>query len=247
MTNKTSEPMALRQVHTTTDYGRFTSIDGNRNLNLLHLQRLKKSIQENYLFTIILVNEKFQIIDGQHRYEVIREFGLPLHYIICDGYGLPEVHILNATSKTWNADDYLDGYIKLGRTDYIKYKQFKDKYEFSHNCCMAILSNTQSAPSGTRIQNFYDGKFEISNYKKAVEFAEAICLLQPLYPGYNRNHFILAMLQLMKKPQFEFAEFIGKLRLQPSTLFDCQSVSQYVSLIEEIYNYRRRDKVNLRY
>jgi len=71
--------------------------------------------------------------------------------------------------------------------------------------------------------------------------------LQPLYPGYNRNHFILAMLQLMKKPQFEFAEFIGKLRLQPSTLFDCQSVSQYVSLIEEIYNYRRRDKVNLRY
>jgi hypothetical protein len=247
MTNKTSEPMAMRQVHTTTDYGRFTSIDGNRNLNLLHLQRLKKSIQENYLFTIIIVNERFEIIDGQHRFEAVKEFGLPLHYIICEGYGLEQVHILNATSKTWNADDYLDGYIKLGKADYVTYKKFKDKYNFSHNCCMAILGNTASTPSGSRIQNFYDGKFQISNYKKSIEFAECICLLEPLYAGYNRNNFILAMLQLMKKPQFEFTEFIAKLRLQPSAMFDCQDVSQYVSLIEEIYNYRRRDKVNLRY
>jgi hypothetical protein len=55
------------------------------------------------------------------------------------------------------------------------------------------------------------------------------------------------MIQLMRKPQFEFTEFIAKLRLQPSALFDCQTTAQYVSLIEEIYNYRRRDKVNLRY
>jgi hypothetical protein len=28
---------------------------------------------------------------------------------------------------------------------------------------------------------------------------------------------------------------------------DCTNTQQYVSLIEEIYNYRRREKVNLRY
>ena len=247
MTNKTIEPMALRQVHTTTDYGRFTSIDGNRNLNLLHLQRLKKSIQENYLFTIIIVNERFEIIDGQHRFEAVKEFGLPLHYIICEGYGLEQVHILNATSKTWNADDYLDGYIKLGKSDYIRYKQFKDKYDFPHNVCMPLLSGYNSNANGSHIKIFHNGDFKIGNYKEAVKIAEAVTLIAPLYDGYKKANFILAMIQLMRKPQFEFTEFIAKLRLQPSAMMDCQHVSQYVSLIEEIYNYRRRDKVNLRY
>jgi hypothetical protein len=242
-----TEPMALRQVHTTTDYGRFTSIDGNRNLNLLHLQRLKKSIQENYLFTIIIVNEKFEIIDGQHRFEAIKVFGLPLHYIVCEGYGLQEVQLLNANSKTWNADDYLEGYVKLGKTDYIRYKQFKNKYDFPHNACMPLLSDTNTVICGGMVKRFYNGEFKIGNYKKAIETAESINLIAPLYEGYKRKNFILAMMQLLNKEQFELTEFIAKLRLQPSALFDCQNISQYVSLIEEIYNYRRRDKVNLRY
>jgi ParB-like chromosome segregation protein Spo0J len=27
---------------------------------------------ENYLFTVIIVNEKYEIIDGQHRFDVIK-------------------------------------------------------------------------------------------------------------------------------------------------------------------------------
>ena len=38
-----------------------------------------------------------------------------------------------------------------------------------------------------------------------------------------------------------------KSKNQPSALTDCNDSKQYVSLIEEIYNYRRREKVNLRY
>jgi hypothetical protein len=239
-----TEPMALRQVHTTTDYGRFTSIDGNRNLNLLHLQRLKKSIQENYLFTIIIVNEKFEIIDGQHRFEAVKEFGLPLHYIICEGYGLPQVHILNATSKTWNADDYLDGYCRLGYPDYITYKRFKDTYDLDHNSCMSILG---SGLGGESVKEFYNGKFKVSDYFEAVNFVEKLNLIGAYYPGYKRRAFIRAMLSLTKNPNFVFIEFLNKLRLNPSSLTDCVNTTQYVTLIEEIYNYRRRDKVNLRY
>ena len=94
------EPMVKDyQVHTTEDYFMFKPIDGNRNKNLLHINRLKKSMAENYLFTVIIVNEKYEIIDGQHRFHVIEELKLPLNYIVCKGYALEEVHILNANSK----------------------------------------------------------------------------------------------------------------------------------------------------
>jgi hypothetical protein len=40
---------------------------------------------------------------------------------------------------------------------------------------------------------------------------------------------------------------LGSLDKFMGSLVDCANTSQYVSLIEEIYNYRRREKVNLRY
>lgn len=60
MKNLKTEPMVKHsnQVHTTTDYFLFKSIEGNRNKNLLHINRLKKSMSENYLFTVIIVNDK---------------------------------------------------------------------------------------------------------------------------------------------------------------------------------------------
>ena len=148
MNNLKTEPMVKHsnQVHTTTDYFLFKSIEGNRNKNLLHINRLKKSMSENYLFTIIIVNEKYEIVDGQHRFDVIQELKLPLNYVVCKGYGLTEVHILNQNSKTWNADDYLDGYCRLKYTHYLKYSEFKERYGFGHVECMTILGGYTSNP-----------------------------------------------------------------------------------------------------
>ena len=54
-------------------------------------------------------------------------------------------------------------------------------------------------------------------------------------------------MSLFKNPNFEFTEFLQKLKIQPTALQDCTNVTNYKVLIEEIYNYRRREKVNLRY
>jgi hypothetical protein len=248
MNNYKVEPMVKHsnQVHTTTDYFLFKPIDGNRNKNLLHINRLKKSMNQNYLFTVIIVNEKYEIIDGQHRFEVIQELQLPLHYIICSGYGLTEVHILNANSKTWNADDYLEGYCKLGYKDYLIFADFKHKYQIGHNECISLLSNW-SYSNSDNTKEFYEGKFKVKNLMLAEEYIEKILMIEPYYAGVRRRAFVGAMLQLFSNKNFEFTEFLQKLKTQPTALQDCTSASNYKVLIEEIYNYRRREKVNLRY
>jgi hypothetical protein len=199
MKTQTNEPMVKHsnQVHTTTDYFLFKPIEGNRNKNLLHINRLKKSMADNYLFTVIIVNEKYEIIDGQHRFDVIQEFKLPLNYIVCNGYGLNEVHILNQNSKTWTSDDYLDGYCKLGYKDYLKYKEFKELYGIGHYECMCLLNGSQlSNPT----QVFFTGDFKIKNYNEACKIIEKIMLVEPYYQEWKRRSFILAMLQLFKNP-----------------------------------------------
>lgn len=244
-----NEPMVKQsnQVHTTTDYFLFKPLDGNRNINQLHVNRLKKSMAENYLFTVLIVNENYEIIDGQHRFEVIRELGLPLNYVVCTGYGLNEVHIFNVNSKNWNADDYLEGYCKLEYPEYLKYAEFKEKYQFGHSECIALLKGVNHHSSASYYFDFYNGTLKIKDYNKACEIADKIQIIGTYYDGYKRRLFILAMLKLFNNKNFEFIDFIQKLKSQPSALMHCSNVEQYIMLIEEIYNYRRRDKVSLRY
>jgi hypothetical protein len=233
----------MKQVHTTKDYSLFKSIEGNRNKNLLHINRLKKSMSENYLFTVLIVNEHYKIIDGNHRFDVIQELGLPLNYIICEGYGLNEVHILNQNSKTWNADDYLTGYCNLGYEDYIKYAEFKERYKLGHNETMALLLNNTTKS----LDMFYKGEFKIKNLWYAEDLIEKIFLIKPYYSGIKRRSFIFTMMALSRNKNFIFSEFLQKLKIQPASLKDCTNVENYKALIEDIYNYHRREKVNLRY
>jgi hypothetical protein len=231
-------------VHTTTNYSLFKSIDGNRTKNNAHVKRLKKSMQEKYLFTVITVNEKYEIIDGQHRFDCIQELGLPLNYIICSDYGLDEVHRLNAISKNWNSDDYMHGYADLGLSEYVEYRKFKNKYKFGHHETLIVLSGVADVPTRA---SFYEGTFKIKNLKDAYHFAECVLKIKPLYSGYNRRYFLYALISLFKKQNFDFDTFLHKLSLQPTALVDCAKTTQYLDLIEQIYNYRNRNKVNLRF
>jgi len=241
---KVPMPNNSKQVHTTTDYHLFKSIDGNRNKNLLHINRLKKSMSEHYLFTIIVVNEKNEIIDGNHRFVVIKEFKLPMNYVVCEGYGLSEVHILNQNSKTWNMDDFLDGYCALGYTDYLTYRKFKEDYNLGHNEVLTLLAGVGQ---GGKNSGFYEGRLKIKNIKEAIKTIDTILLVQPYYNGCKRRGFIYAMIGLLKNKRFDITEFLNKLKQQPTALMDLPTTTAYVELIEEIYNYRRRDKINLRY
>jgi hypothetical protein len=242
-----NEPMVKNsnQVHTTKDYFLFKSIDGNRTKNNLHVKRLLKSMEEKYLFNVIIVNENYEIIDGQHRFECIKKLELPMHYIVCEGYGLPEVHKLNANSKNWKVDDFLTAYCDLGMEDYIMFRDFKNKYKFGVNECFTLL--VSGGYSGEAYKVFSSGKMKIKSINEAEYKANLILSTAPYYKGYLRRYYVFAINTLLGKPQFDFNEFIQKLKQQPTTLVDCTCQSAYIELIEEIYNYRRREKINLRF
>lgn len=241
-------PMNTIQVHTTTDYSLFKTLNGNRDVNHLHLSRLKESMKIKHLTTIIMVNEKFEIIDGQHRFLISQELKLPINYIISKNYGLAEVQILNANMKNWQTIDYVNGYCDLGYQDYIIYRDFVNEYGFQNQIALLLLSNEHVGGRKINpITNFKEGKFKVKDLNNAKKMAEKIMMIEPYYKGFLRRSFIISLVSMFKNENFEFTEFIAKLKQQPTTLQDCTNTTQYKVLIEEIYNYRRREKINLRY
>lgn len=234
------------RVITTREYKIFKPLDGNRNTNPMHLKRLMESMKKAYLFSPIIVNEKYEVIDGQHRLYCAKKLNLPVYYIICKGYGLREVQILNANSKNWSADDYLDGYCDLKIKDYVTYREFKKKYGFGHRETQALL---EGGLVSRTMQAFYMGEFKIKDYASAVEMADKVMRIEPYFIDFKLRSFVLAMIQVLKNENFSIDEFIAKLKLQPLALQKCATSEQYKMLIEDLYNYRRKDKnkINLRF
>lgn len=231
-------------VYQTKNHSLFKSLGGNRDVNKAHVKRLVNSMNERVLFSPIIVNENMQVIDGQHRLTALTELNKPVNYIIVEGYGLNEVQLLNMNSKNWSSDDYMNGYCDLNKKDYILYREFKEKYGFGHSECQSLLSGVATANDQRK---FYSGNFKIKDYKAAIDKAEKICMVSQYYDGYKRRSFVFAMMSLFEKENFEFTQFLQKLKIQPTALMDCTNVNNYKLLIEEIYNYRSRNKVNLRY
>lgn len=238
----------INQVMMTTDYSIFKNVTGNRNINKIHLKRLKASIEEKHIMVPIIVNQRYEIIDGQHRFQSAKDLRKPVYFIKINGLELPDIHRLNNNLKNWQADDYLAGYCELGLEDYLIYRDFKEKYGFGHDETKTFLSGTLSS-DGNQVDHFRNGTFKVRDLKTAEKNAEKIIMIGQYYDGYRRRAFVKAMLQLFSNKDYNHAEFLNKLSYQSRSLVDCINFKQYLTLIEEIYNYKRckDNKINFRF
>jgi hypothetical protein len=246
-------------IYKTTNYGQFKRIIGNRPEDERHIRRLMISYQEEYLEPIITVNEKKEIIDGQHRLEAAQRLGLPIWYREMPGWGLREIQRSNSINSTWNTRNFLHSYCELGIKPYQQFKQFIGEYpDFGIKSAECIVTGfTSKAPnSKTMIVNgkksiknnpFRSGELQISNLEEAYGRAAEIMKYKPLYDGYNKLTFVRTMVGLLKNRHFNNDVMIHKLSLQPRALIHCRTVDQYKVLMEEIYNYKNRVKVSFRF
>ena len=239
-------------ISTTTNYSMFKFINGNRDINPLHVRRLKESFQQKPLLSIIIVNEKYQIIDGQHRFQVHMELGLPINFVVAYGYGVSEVQTLNVNGSDWKKSDFLKGYIKKGLQDYIEFQNFQRVYpDLNFSTCVKLLSGfrsdgTKSLGNGlkTKSIDFESGNFKIKDLAKSYKYADMIMEYKRFFPKFNDNSFIVSLMFLFEHPDFKHKEMIKKLELQPSSLISCKNQKQYLSILQDIYNHHRKgDKV----
>jgi hypothetical protein len=236
----------INQVLETNDYSLFSKLDGNRKINKAHINRLKKSIKNESLCVPIIVNEKYEIIDGQHRFQCWESLKLPVYYIIVAGYGLPQVQRINANSMNWKLMNYAESYCDLGNKHYCKYIDFKKRYNLGDYESIAMLQGNEKG-SGKNFDLFRNGLFQINRWKEACFEAEQINKISEFYDGYKRRTFVFAMLHLLKHDNFDMSQMLRKIKLRRTELVHCINSEQYLVLLQKLYNYKQSNKVNLIY
>jgi hypothetical protein len=236
-----------QQVYITSDYSKFRNLQGNRDINRAHVNKLKESmLQEVLTDSFVSVNENMVITDGAHRYTALKELGLPVRYIVTKGYGLSQAQRRNQNARTWKPGDFLKGYCDTGNPDYLMFKKFQERYKFTHGESLTLLTGS-STDSRENTHLFQQGKFKVKSYGDACRMADQLEAIGAYYPNYRRRSFVQAMITLFNDPRFNFDTFMRKLSIQPKALVDCVNSKDYIELIEDIFNYKNRDKVNFRF
>ena len=98
-------------IMVTENYDMFKKIGGNRKINKANYSKIVKSMKEEQLIIPIVVNEKYEIIDGQHRFTACKDLGKPVYFYMVRGYGLEQVKRANIASSNWKKENYLDMFI----------------------------------------------------------------------------------------------------------------------------------------
>lgn len=237
----------------TTDYSRFKLMHGNRRLDQMHIKRLMESFKNKYLFSPILVNQKMEIVDGQHRFFAAKNLGLSINYIIVKGYGIDEVQVLNTNSSNWTGKEYLQMYVDRGFEPYLQMKKFMEDFpDFGIKSAIKIITNGEDEEGkGTFLdpkkKDFQEGRLKIPNLPLAYLNANRIMQYKKYFDSYSHLRFVSAMISIFKIPKFNNDDLLHKLSKNPRALVPCQNIEQYKELLEKIYNHHRRDKVNFRF
>lgn len=234
----------------TEDYGLFKSVQGNRVVDPNHVQKLLDAIEAHNLLERfpILVNDKMEVIDGQHRLAAAAALQVPIFYEIEKGLTLNDVIQINTSSRSWTMANYVDSFIELGKKDYQKLKDFKHEYDLSWSIATYLLAGeTNRKGSASRTQVVKQGNFVASRTIAGKEAAELIAALKPLSAFNTCADAALApaIIALLKLDEFDSARLLGKLKVHGLQLQRRVNSRYYLLELEEIYNFQARDKVKL--
>lgn len=249
-------------VYKTKRYDAFKFIKGNRDVN--HSEAIKKSMSEyGSLMCVITVNENMEIIDGQNRFIAAKELGEPVYYFVAEGYGIKETRIMNQSAKNWSAQDYINSYADDGKKGYLDLKKLQEMFpDLPASMIVYIAKGNLSNNSGygtdayqrsnngnvaRKVKTIQKGEFEVQDMEKAIALGNMIMSYKGLddnrRPIYKRREFIAAIIKLNRIDEFDEglnAEIVKKIKAYPRQFVPCVSSDDYIRMLEEILNYKRR-------
>lgn len=226
------------QIQSTTDYKKFTFIDTNREVNRGHVEALKRAFEEVGNLTAvqpILVNEKFQIIDGQHRFVAASELGAPVFYTQQQGLTVNDARSMNVLQKGWNVDDYAQSYAKSGHRPYQVYMKLREDFGYTHSIILAYSAVNGAFKGG--FAEFKRGEFEIEDEaltRDRLNKLEEIADIMPVV--YGSRDFAYAFLKVLVNENYDHERMVEKARSAGATMRLYGSVTEYLRALEDMYN-----------
>lgn len=247
-----SRAVSKNEIMETTDYDIFILVGGNRAVDKQHVARLKRKMIDNGNLTQsfpIVVNEKMEVIDGQHRLTALKELDWPVFYTVQKHLTLDTVRAINTASKNWSWKDYAESYASLGNEEYKRflamYHHFGYNYAILHYYAMGGHSGskgtrTEDVGRSSRTSKFFKGDFKFPDQAKTFE---QLKLLQEVEDVLMPDHTMNRELAYALHTAFTSEDYDHKRMLDKMESYGVTAIRRYrtrldyLRALEDIYNW----------
>lgn len=101
----------IGKVYETDDYDLFNFKKENREVDRKKVEKLKNRILEDgRQLNPIIVNSRFEIYEGQHRFVALSELGWTIKYIIDRNLQISDIRSMNISQNKWSLMDFIHTY-----------------------------------------------------------------------------------------------------------------------------------------
>lgn len=233
--------MPVEAIQQTNKYSMFRQITANREVDEKHVKRLIAAIKEKNMLPLnpILVNDKMEVIDGQHRLEAARQMKYDIFYIVSKGITKEDVANLNSHSKNWTLVDYINYHTVEKKPGFDVLSGFICKNShIKHSLCIQLLSSDNSRNSN----ELKAGRIDVANIDNANTIVNYLNDIYNFFPHAYSRDCVLAMRKMFDSGNYDHELMMKQIAKQPRSLVQCVNVKQYVEMFEEIYNHGQHKK-----
>lgn len=232
-------------VYSTMDYTKFKKLDGNRDVTKSRVDKILMSIQKNgYICNPIIVNEKFEVIDGQARIEAFQKAGVPLEYIVRKGLSIKDCIALNVYQTKWTIMDYVCSYSNMGNISYSYLKKLCEM--FPEMNIPIIVSAIFGRGAGNASSNNYimQGKVvcDADQYQRAQDTLMWLRGLMPYIPKEKGAVTLIqrALIFAYNQPDIDIEKLTDRVRRYAASelVKPYLTVEGAMNALNAVYNYK---------
>lgn len=231
------------KVQKTKSYSKFRRLEGNRKLVELRVKKIMESIKKvGYIPSPIVVNEKWEVIDGQGRLEAVKRLDIPVWFIQVPGIGVDECIAMNINQGNWTMEDYIESYAETGNISYMYLLQMVRAYkkEFTNKVVLSVaMGKNDNSSKIIKNGEFQCDDIRFNNAMKKFNYLEKFKDALKNLKGH-KEYYYMALAYCYEDPEIDNERMVDKMTMMQANLIPVSSVHQALKSIEEIYNNRIR-------
>lgn len=231
------------QIQVTTNYDQFVILEDNRDVVEGHVDNLAK--EGNVTATQpIIVNERMEIIDGQHRFDGCKENGWPVYFIKREGLTIGTARKMNILQRSWRMEDFEKSYAADGNINYRKFRDLREEYGLAGTIVLIAIYN-----GNIRGKNelFRLGELEIDDEAATRARLDKLVEMRDAITHVPAQSFYASYIEILKLNGFDHRRMVRKTeQIGSQLLHRFGTASDYSRALEEVYNYAMPENNRMR-
>ena len=245
-----STTQASPRLRVTREYNRFVFDNENRPVDLPGHKKLMESMKKFGFIPAYPVHctngtgDRLTIVDGQHRVATAQKLGLPIWYVVCEEHEKLSIADINGTQKPWAIKDYAESFASQGMKDYAELLDFSKQYGVPITTAVGLLMGRSAC--GNSLPRYYAGEFKVKEREQAAKIAGIYSQFCAMSKRVRNNNMINAIYAACLVPGFEPQRLLEGATRCPEKLISYSTREAYLMLVEDLYNFGRRQRVPLK-